>query len=89
MKTDMRNSRGELTAYAFGCGAIQNTYGPLRSVALWRPGQGSDYVVAVLTGTGQRLTRRANFIYLSDARKFAARMLKDLTAPAAGGVDTL
>ena len=89
MRNNLRNSNGTLTAYAFACGYVEKNYGPLRGVDLWRTAPGCDYVVTAITGIGERLTRRANFTRLGDARKFARRLMTDLTAPAVGGVDTL
>lgn len=89
MKTNLRNSTGTLTAYAFACGYVEKQFGALREIHLMQTAPGCDYVVTALTGFSERLTRRANFTRLTDARKFANRLLIDLTAPAIGGVDTL
>lgn len=79
----------KLTAQQFNLGYVEHAFGELRTVTLMRSAPGCDYVVTVRNGIGERLVRQANFSTLAPARQFAKAMLRDLTAPAKGGVDTL
>lgn len=89
MTKELHTLDGTLTAYAFACGYVEHTFGELRTITLTQPAPGSPYQVAVLNGIGSRLTRRASFARLQDARKFAKAMRDDMTAPAHNGTDTL
>ena len=79
----------KLTAQQFACGYVEHYFGELRTVTLSRPCPAGDYVVTVVTGVSNRLVRRANFMTLTPARRFAKAMLRDLTIPSLLGVDTL
>lgn len=90
MRNNLRNSDGTLTAYAFACGYVEHRYGQLLLITVAMPSPSAGlYRVTALRGTGERLARSANFRRLADARKFARRLMTDLTAPAIGGGETL
>ena len=79
----------KLTVNQLNLGYLEHSFGALRTVTLQRTAPGCDYVVTVLNGLGENLARRANFSTVTPARRFAKAVLRDLTAPATGGVDTL
>lgn len=90
MANKLNNSDGKLTPYAFACGYVEHAFGPLLTITLAMPSPSAGlYRVTALQGLGERLARSANFARLSDARKFARRLLVDLSAPAIGGGETL
>jgi len=77
-----------LSAHAITLGYIEEHTGPVATARLWREAPGADYRVAITQPGSHRLIRRGNFRRLDDARTWARKATKDITAPVTGRGDT-